>query len=162
MQKNAIQLRSSKRRVWSFKTVFHHLYFLIDTLLTCNKQVLVTEWWEWYWAQNEFWQHFPDRKYINAEPAFIWTISGITWTSQYGGPFWSKSWQQNAPQVNFNPTAANIMDMLGIFSSLNNTFFSVLVITLSNMSWGAISFTVSSFRKPACVVRDEDSRYKIG
>ena len=80
--KHAIQLGSSKLRVWSFKTVFHHLYFYLDTLLTSNKQVLVTEWWEWYWAQNENWQHFPDRKYFNAEPAFIWTISGITWTSQ--------------------------------------------------------------------------------
>ena len=35
-----------------------------------------------------------------------------------------------APQVNLNPTAANIMDLLCIFviTKLNNTFFSVLVI----------------------------------
>ena len=36
-----------------------------------------------------------------------------------------------AVQVNFNPTAANIMDLLHILSSINNTFFSVLVIILA-------------------------------
>ena len=38
-----------------------------------------------------------------------------------------------APQVNLNPTAANIMDLLCIFviTKLNNTFFSVLVIILA-------------------------------
>ena len=40
-----------------------------------------------------------------------------------------------APQVNFNPTAANIMDILLFLSSLNNTFFSVLVIIFSNKSY---------------------------
>ena len=32
-----------------------------------------------------------------------------------------------APQVNFNPTAANIMDMLCIFVITKQYFFSVLV-----------------------------------
>ena len=38
-----------------------------------------------------------------------------------------------APQVNLNPTAANIMDLLCIFviTKLNNTFFSVLVIIVA-------------------------------
>ena len=39
-----------------------------------------------------------------------------------------------ALQANFNATAANIMDMLCILSSLNNTFFSMLVIIVSNKS----------------------------
>ena len=40
------------------------------------------------------------------------------------------------PQVNFNPTAANIMDMLCIFVITKlNTFFSVLVIIFSNKSY---------------------------
>ena len=40
-----------------------------------------------------------------------------------------------ATQVSFNPTAANIMDMLCIFViSKQFTFFSVLVIIFSNMS----------------------------
>ena len=40
-----------------------------------------------------------------------------------------------ALQVNFNPTEANIMDLLHILSSINNTFFSVLVIIFSNISY---------------------------
>ena len=38
-----------------------------------------------------------------------------------------------APQVNLNPTAANIMDLLCIFviTKLNNTFFSGLVIIVA-------------------------------
>ena len=39
-----------------------------------------------------------------------------------------------ALQVSFNPTAVNIMDLLHIFV-INNTFFSVLVIIFSNMSY---------------------------
>ena len=40
-----------------------------------------------------------------------------------------------APQVNFNPTAPNIMARCVFSSSPNNTFFSVLVIIISNMSY---------------------------
>ena len=40
-----------------------------------------------------------------------------------------------APQANFNPTAANIMDMLCIFVITKQYFFNVLVITVSNKSY---------------------------
>ena len=50
-----------------------------------------------------------------------------------------------APQVNFNPTAANIMDILLFLSSLNNTFFSVLVIIFSNKSYFCFNYTNTFF-----------------
>ena len=50
-----------------------------------------------------------------------------------------------ALQVNFNPTAANIMDLLHIFASINNTFFSVLVIIFSNMSYFCFNHTNTHF-----------------
>ena len=50
-----------------------------------------------------------------------------------------------APHVNFNTTAANIMDMLCILSSLNNTFFSVLIIIFSNKSYLCFNYTKCFF-----------------
>ena len=41
----------------------------------------------------------------------------------YEGPFWSKSDNKIAPQVNFNPTAANIMDIMCIFVITKQYFF---------------------------------------
>ena len=50
-----------------------------------------------------------------------------------------------AVQVNFNPTAANIMDLLHILSSINNTFFSVLVIIFSNKSYFCFNYRNTFF-----------------
>ena len=50
-----------------------------------------------------------------------------------------------ALQVNFNPTTANIMDLLHIFASINSTFFSVLVIIFSNMSYFCFNYTNTHF-----------------
>ena len=50
-----------------------------------------------------------------------------------------------APQVNFNPTTANIMDLLHILLSINKTFFSVLVIIFSNMSYFCFNSTNTFF-----------------
>ena len=49
----------------------------------------------------------------------------------YGGPFWSNHDNKIAPQVNFNTTAANIMDVLCIFVITKQYFFNVLVIFLA-------------------------------
>jgi len=49
-----------------------------------------------------------------------------------------------APQVNFNLTASNIMDLLHIFVTINNAFFSVLVIIFSNMSYFCFKYTNTS------------------
>ena len=51
-----------------------------------------------------------------------------------------------APQVNFNPTAANtVLRTCCIFLSLiNNTFFSVLVIIFSNMSYFCFNYTLNT------------------
>ena len=50
-----------------------------------------------------------------------------------------------APQVNFNPTAPNIMARCVFSSSPNNTFFSVLVIIISNMSYFCFNYTNTFF-----------------
>ena len=50
-----------------------------------------------------------------------------------------------ALQFSFNPTAVNIMDLLHIFESINNTFFSVLVIIFSNMSYFCFNYTNTHF-----------------
>ena len=51
-----------------------------------------------------------------------------------------------SPQVNFSPTAANIMDNCCVFlSSLDNTFFSVLVIIFSNKSYFCFNYTNTFF-----------------
>ena len=50
-----------------------------------------------------------------------------------------------APQVNFNPTAANIMDILFFLSSLNNTFFSVLVIIFNNKGYFCFNYSNTFF-----------------
>ena len=52
-----------------------------------------------------------------------------------------------APQVNFNPTAANtlIWTCCIFLSSINNTFFSVLVIIFSNMSYFCFNYTNTLF-----------------
>ena len=52
-----------------------------------------------------------------------------------------------ALHVNFHPTAANIMDLglLHILSSINNTFFSVLVIIFSNMSYFCFNYRNTFF-----------------
>ena len=50
-----------------------------------------------------------------------------------------------ALQVNFNPTAANIMDFCIFLSSINNTFFSVLVIIFSNISYFCFNYTNTFF-----------------
>ena len=42
---------------------------------------------------------------------------------------------KTAPQVNFTPTAASIMDLLCIFVITRQYFFSMLVIIFSNMSY---------------------------
>ena len=49
-----------------------------------------------------------------------------------------------APQVKFNLTASNIMELLHILSSINNAFFSVLVIIFSNMSYFCFKYTNTS------------------
>ena len=47
-----------------------------------------------------------------------------------------------APQVNFNPTAQQILwTCCVLFSSLNNTFFSVLIIIFSNMNYFCYNYT---------------------
>ena len=50
-----------------------------------------------------------------------------------------------ALKVNFNPTAANIMDLLHILSSINNTFFSLLVIIFGNMSYFCFNYRNTFF-----------------
>ena len=52
-----------------------------------------------------------------------------------------------APQVNFNPTAANtvLRTCCIFFSLINNTFFSVLVIIFSNMSYFCFNYTNTLF-----------------
>ena len=50
-----------------------------------------------------------------------------------------------AVHVNFNPTAANIMDLLHILSSINNTFFSVLVNIFSNKSYFCFNYRNTFF-----------------
>ena len=50
-----------------------------------------------------------------------------------------------APQVNFNPTAANIMDMLRIFVITKQYFFSVLVIIFSNKSYFCFNYRNTFF-----------------
>ena len=54
-----------------------------------------------------------------------------------------------APQVNFNPTAVNIIILSGtccvFLSSLKNTFFSVLVTIFSNKSYFCFSYTNTFF-----------------
>ena len=50
-----------------------------------------------------------------------------------------------ALQVNFNPTEANIMDLLHILSSINNTFFSMLLIIFSNTGYFCFNYTNTFF-----------------
>ena len=50
-----------------------------------------------------------------------------------------------APQVNFNPTAANIMDMLRIFVITKQYFFSVLVIIFNNKSYFCFNYRNTFF-----------------
>ena len=49
-----------------------------------------------------------------------------------------------APQVKFNLTASNIMDLLHIFVINKHAFFSVLVIIFSNMSYFCFKHTNTS------------------
>ena len=48
---------------------------------------------------------------------------------------------KTAPQVNFTPTAASIMDLLCIFVITRQYFFSMLVIIFSNMSYFCFYYT---------------------
>ena len=50
-----------------------------------------------------------------------------------------------APRVNFNPTAANIMDILCIFVITKQCFFILLVIIFSNKSYFCINYTNTLF-----------------
>ena len=51
-----------------------------------------------------------------------------------------------APQVNFNPTAATIMDLLGIFVVNKQYFFIVLVtVIFCNMSYFCFNYTNTYF-----------------
>jgi len=53
-----------------------------------------------------------------------------------------KHYNKIAPQVNFNPTAQQILWTCCVFlSSLNNTFFSVLIIIFSNMNYFCYNYT---------------------
>ena len=50
-----------------------------------------------------------------------------------------------APQVNFNPTAANIMDMLRIFVIAKQYVFSVLLIIFSNKRYFCFNYRNNFF-----------------
>ena len=52
---------------------------------------------------------------------------------------------KTAPQVNFTPTAASIMDLLCIFVITRQYFFSMLVIIFSNMSYFCFYYTNTFF-----------------
>ena len=52
---------------------------------------------------------------------------------------------KTAPQVNFTPTAASIMDLLCIFVITRQYFFNMLVIIFSNMSYFCFYYTNTFF-----------------